>query len=129
MEVIRSKAIVLQPVFKYEIYITETNNYETHFWHNHHEPVFGNDGNVAYIINTTTNITDRIRLEQAVEEGQKREQALNNDLALSNQELTAINEELSAINEEFHVTNQELSESNSALQTAIEQLSAAREAA
>jgi PAS domain S-box-containing protein len=129
MEVIRTKAIVLQPVFKYEIYITETNSYETHFWNNHHEPVFGNDGNVAYIINTTTNITDRIRLEQAVEEGQKREQALNNDLALSNQELTAINEELTAINEELRVTNQELSESNSALRTAVEQLSAAREAA
>ncbi|MGY3212514.1 PAS domain-containing protein [Mucilaginibacter sp. HD30] len=129
MEVICTKAIVLQPVFKYEIYITEINSYETHYWHNHHEPVFDNEGNVAFIINTTTNITDRVRLEQAVEEGQRREQALSNDLALSNQELSAINEELAAINEELQVSIQELSESNSALQTAIEQLSAAREAA
>jgi PAS domain S-box-containing protein len=129
MEVIRTKAIVLQPVFKYEIYIPETHSYETHYWHNHHEPIFDDQGNVAYIINTTTNITDRIQLEKAVEAGQKREQLLNDELAAGNRELTAINSELAAINEQLQATIQELSDSNSALQTANEQLSAAREAA
>jgi PAS domain S-box-containing protein len=118
------------PIFKYEIVTDDAaGKKETLYWTNLNEPIFGADGKVAYIINTTTNITDRIRLEQALEEGQQRERALNNDLALSNQDLTAINEELAAINEELQVTNHELSESNSALQTAIEQLNTAREAA
>jgi two-component system sensor histidine kinase VicK len=120
MEVIRTKGIVSQPAFKYEIYIAETNNYETHYWHNCHEPVFDGDGNVAYVINTTTNITDRIRLEQVVEDSQKREQALNDELAASNQTLTAINDKLTAVNDELYAINQELSESNMALQTAID---------
>lgn len=72
-EVIRTKKTVLQPVFKYEIYIAEKQGYETHYWHNRHEPVIDDvTGEVAYIINTTTNITDRIRLEQAVEESESR---------------------------------------------------------
>jgi PAS domain S-box-containing protein len=129
LEAIRTKAIVFQPVFKYEIYNTEKGDYETHYWHNRHEPILDEEGNVAYIINTTTNITDRVRLEQAVEDSQKREQALNDELAASNQELTEINERLGAANDELQTTNKELNISNKALQTAVEQLSAAREAA
>jgi two-component system sensor histidine kinase VicK len=72
LEAIRTKTIALQPVFKYEIFIAKTGKYETHYWHNHHEPILDEEGNVAYIINTTTNITDRIRLEQAVEESEAR---------------------------------------------------------
>jgi two-component system sensor histidine kinase VicK len=72
-EVIKTKKTVIQPVFKYEIYIAEKQGYETHYWHNLHEPVIDEEtGEVAYIINTTTNITDRIRLEQAVEESESR---------------------------------------------------------
>lgn len=118
------------PIFKYEIVIdNEAGNKETHYWTNLNEPLLDVDSKVAYIINSTTNITDRVKLEQALQEGQKREQALNEELADSNQELTAINEELAAANEELQTTNLELGKSNSALQTAVEQLSAAREAA
>jgi PAS domain S-box-containing protein len=118
------------PIFKYEIVTDDAaGKKETHYWTNFNEPLVDVDGKVAYIINSTTNITDRVQLEQAVDEARKREQVLNEELADSNQELIAINEELAATNEELQTTNLELSRSNGALQTAVEQLSAAREAA
>lgn len=60
------------PIFKYEIVMNDMGGKETHYWTNVNEPILDNEGKVAYIINTTTNITDRIRMEQAVEESESR---------------------------------------------------------
>jgi two-component system sensor histidine kinase VicK len=60
------------PIFKYEIAIDNTGSKATHYWTNLNEPILEEDGTVAYIINTTTNITERIKLEQAVEESEAR---------------------------------------------------------
>ena len=63
---IETKAIDELPVFKYEIYIAETDSYTTEYWTNVNEPLLDEDGNVAYLINTTTNITKQVRTEQAL---------------------------------------------------------------
>jgi PAS domain S-box-containing protein len=60
------------PIFKYEISIANTNKKETHYWTNVNEPILDENGQVAYIINTTTNITERIRQQNAVNESESR---------------------------------------------------------
>ncbi len=39
LEVIDTQRTVIQPIFKYEIYVPETDAYETHYWHNQHEAI------------------------------------------------------------------------------------------
>jgi len=60
------------PIFKYEISVGENGAKETHYWTNINEPIFDEHGRVAYIINTTTNITDQIRQQNAVLESESR---------------------------------------------------------
>ncbi|MEJ7560029.1 MAG: ATP-binding protein [Pedobacter sp.] len=60
------------PVFKYEISIANTNEKETHYWTNVNEPILDENGQVAYITNTTTNITKKIRQQNAVDESEGR---------------------------------------------------------
>lgn len=111
------------PIFKYEIPTDDTGKKETYYWTNLNEPVLDEDtGDVAYIINTTTNITGRIRLEQAVEESRIREQSLNEELKSSNEKLTDINEMLSAINEELQISNDDISSLNEELRESAQQL-------
>lgn len=60
------------PIFKYEIEVAGTGRKETHYWTNVNEPLLNDAGEVAYIINTTTNITGQVRQQQAVEESERR---------------------------------------------------------
>jgi PAS domain S-box-containing protein len=66
---IESKTIDVLPVFKYEIYVAETDSYATEYWTNANEPLLNEEGNVAYLINTTTNITNEVRTEKALAQG------------------------------------------------------------
>ena len=63
------------------------------------------NGHVAYIINTTTNITEQFKQQRALKE------ALTNSTA----ELQARNHQLAAINEILATTNKELTETQVAL--------------
>jgi len=60
------------PVFKYEIVTEGLSQKETHYWTNENEPVLDDNDQVAYIINTTTNITDKIRQTHALQESEDR---------------------------------------------------------
>jgi len=57
MDVIASKNSVALPVYKYEIYSPEADGLVAHYWSNTNQPVLDENGEVAYIINTTLNIT------------------------------------------------------------------------
>ncbi|MFD2872334.1 PAS domain S-box protein [Mucilaginibacter ximonensis] len=145
----------------------------TRYWDPSHTPVLDEDGEIAYIIQLATNVTDKIMTERALlksqqeqgetlaelllintqlretqhhlnalnaqledrvarrteelEESEKRyiekfnaEQALNEELAASNEEYTAINEELAT-------TNEELIEAQRQLQTVYDELAASSE--
>jgi two-component system sensor histidine kinase VicK len=95
------------PVFKYEIHSPDTDQLESYYWSNLNEPVLNDEGKVAYVINTTANITKQIEQENALKlafaqvEALKREQVLYEELAATNEELEAANEEILAINEEL----------------------------
>jgi PAS domain S-box-containing protein len=72
MRVIESGKPDELPLFKYEIALEASGLKETHYWTNVNEPILDPHGGVAYVINTTTNITDKIRQEQALAESEDR---------------------------------------------------------
>ena len=72
MRVIESGKTDELPIFKYEIEIGGTGKKETHYWTNVNEPILNEEGKVTYIINTTTNITEQVRQQHAVEESESR---------------------------------------------------------
>lgn len=101
------------PLFKYEIPIPESGSYDTFYWSNLNEPLLDEDGKVAYIINTTTNITGRTKQQQALKEALaqikslQREQALSEELAIANRELLSINNILRDSQKELQLLNAE----------------------
>jgi len=117
------------PVFKYEIFVPESGQWETYYWSNLNQPVAGEQGLTAYLINTTANVTERIKQKEALDNSLEREHDLNNELAAINEELRSLNEELATSNEEMMASNEELAETNlalnetqSTLQTTVSQL-------
>jgi len=103
------------PVFKYEIFVPESGQWETYYWSNLNQPVAGEQGLTAYLINTTANVTERIKQIEALDNSLEREHDLNNELAAINEELRSLNEELATSNEEMMASNEELAETNLAL--------------
>jgi two-component system sensor histidine kinase VicK len=93
------------PIFKYEIFSPETGELETFYWSNLNEPVLNEQGKVAYLINSTINITEQIVQQNALKEAfaqvaaLQREQVLYEELVATNEELESANEEITAINE------------------------------
>ncbi|MDB5121770.1 MAG: hypothetical protein JWN56_2988 [Sphingobacteriales bacterium] len=96
------------PVFKYEIFVNASGKYETFYWSNINEPIFDKKGNVAYIINTTSNVTAQIRKEQDLAKAKAQISEMEGEQALY--------EELAATNEEFLVANEELQQTQLILQ-------------
>jgi PAS domain S-box-containing protein len=72
MRAISTKVTDELPVFRYEIYVAETDSYTTEYWTNVNEPLLNEQGNVAWLINTTTNITEQVRSRQAIAESEER---------------------------------------------------------
>lgn len=60
VKVIETKSRVELPTFKYKVLNPETGRTEEQYWSNYHEPILDAQGNVSYIINTTTNITGQV---------------------------------------------------------------------
>jgi two-component system sensor histidine kinase VicK len=63
MKAIETKERIDWPNFTYEIRNEQTGEMELQYWNNYHEPILNEEGEVAYILNTTQNITEQ-RLEQ-----------------------------------------------------------------
>ncbi|RYY54095.1 MAG: PAS domain S-box protein [Chitinophagaceae bacterium] len=72
IDVIETHAPVELPVYRYEIFVPAENRMVSYYWANKNEPVLSADGStVEFIINTTTNITDRILLEKARQDARR----------------------------------------------------------
>ncbi len=108
------------PIFKYEILVAETGKPETIYWSNLNEPLLDDDGNVAYIVNTTANVTEQVESREAL-------QQMNEELTAINEELSAANEEQTAVNEELLLVQKELLNQTHARQKAIDRLEANEE--
>jgi PAS domain S-box-containing protein len=55
------------PSLKYDIQVQEHEEMQTFYWSSNNEAVLDEQGNVAYIINTTANITDQVMLNVELE--------------------------------------------------------------
>lgn len=65
--VIKERRQVDLPVYKYELEEDQEGHRETLYWSNTNQPILDEYGEVAYIVNTTTNITDEITLKEIAE--------------------------------------------------------------
>jgi PAS domain S-box-containing protein len=74
--VIETRSTNVLPMFKYDIQVRNSGAMETFFWSNTNEPVLDEHGNVAYIINTTANITDQVMLSDALKKSKAKEKQL-----------------------------------------------------
>ncbi|MBB2149032.1 PAS domain-containing sensor histidine kinase [Pedobacter gandavensis] len=63
-EMLRTKKKIELPIYIYDIYSSETGKLEPLYWSNSYQPVLDEDGNVAYIINTTANVTAQVMLKE-----------------------------------------------------------------
>ena len=63
-EVMRTKKKVDLPIYKYDIYSSETDRMEPFYWSNSNQPVFNAAGEVGYIVNTTSNVTAQVTLKE-----------------------------------------------------------------
>ncbi|GAB2791205.1 hypothetical protein GCM10027275_40190 [Rhabdobacter roseus] len=80
MEVIETRQQVDLPIYKYEIISPASGKLEPFYWSNCNVPILGEDGQVAYILNTTTDITEQILLKEKGEKARL-------DLALHQQQI------------------------------------------
>ncbi|RYY53539.1 MAG: PAS domain S-box protein, partial [Chitinophagaceae bacterium] len=65
-EVIATRKAVSLPVYRYDIFVPAEGKLMPFYWSNINEPLLSDDGTtVDYIVNTTTNITEQIQLEEA----------------------------------------------------------------
>ncbi len=117
--VIQTKERHVLPHFQYQIYTPEDGGVsELQYWSNINDPLLDEHGNVAYIINTSTNITDIITGRESVEKARQleaslmREQQLNLQLNETRKSLEKLNNELE---ERVRARTKELSESEARL--------------
>lgn len=63
-EVMKTKKKVDLPIYKYDIYSSETGKMEPFYWSNSNQPIFNEAGEVSYIVNTTSNVTAQVMLKE-----------------------------------------------------------------
>ena len=63
-EVMKTKKKVDLPIYKYDIYSSETGKMEPFYWSNSNQPIFNETGEVSYIVNTTSNVTAQVMLKE-----------------------------------------------------------------
>ncbi len=78
-------------------------------------PLKNKDGEIYAICGMSTDITERIEMEEAI-------RIKNEELNRRNEQFEAINEELTASNEELSATNKELEDTNNQLEKAYHEL-------
>jgi two-component system sensor histidine kinase VicK len=107
---------VHMPPFHYDIPSTDGSKMELSWWQLDILPVAGDDGSIAWLLNTTTNITAEVLKHKNITDARKSVQNLSEQLEATNEELHASNEELASTNEELTSTIEELTESQNNLQ-------------
>lgn len=71
MEVMKTKKKVELPIYKYDIYSSDTGKMEPLYWSNSNQPVFNEAGEVSYIINTTMNVTAQVMLKEMADSSEE----------------------------------------------------------
>ncbi|MGM9475544.1 ATP-binding protein [Pedobacter sp. GSP4] len=92
-----------------------------------YQAVVGEDGKTYAIINSAKDVTDRLKIENALDERQEKEAQVNLELHALNEDLQVLNEEYQATNEELQTTMEELAVINEEYRSTNEQLNLTNE--
>ena len=118
-------------VQKYDIRCPEAQGggFEERYWSPVNSPVFGRDGQLAYIIHRVEDVTEFIHLKQQeikehklTEALQKRTEQMEADIYLRAQELQEVNRQLQAANEELARTRDEARQVQETITTILESI-------
>jgi two-component system CheB/CheR fusion protein len=71
-KVIETRRNVDVPVYRYDVFKQGTNVRQPHYWSCCNIPILGEDGNVAYILNTIVDITGEVKAKEAAIESESR---------------------------------------------------------
>jgi PAS domain S-box-containing protein len=80
------------------------------YWDPSHTPVMDQEGNIMYIIQLATNVTDKITAEQAMHESQVAKANNAEQISILNKELLAANNELRETQQQLYTLNRQLEE-------------------
>jgi PAS domain S-box-containing protein len=78
------------------------------YWNPMHTPVLDDGGNIAYIIQLATNVTDKIKAEQALHQSHQEQLRTTKQVKALNEELVASNMQLRETQQQLHVLNAQL---------------------
>jgi PAS domain S-box-containing protein len=111
--VLRTKKTDYMPVQRYDVPDNDNpGKFIQRYWDPSHTPVLDSDGNISYIIQLATNVTDKITAEQALLKS-------NREQAETTQEIKALNRELLAANVELREAQRQLSLLNGQLEERV----------
>lgn len=60
------------PSYRYDMFDPDTYRYEEHYWSCSNVPILGDDGKIAYILNTVVDITEEVKATEAAIESENR---------------------------------------------------------
>jgi two-component system sensor histidine kinase VicK len=89
------------------------------YWDPSHTPVLDEQGEIIYIIQLATNVTQQVFIQKALAASQEQERQMLAQVEELNEELEASNEEIKASNEELQQTQEILKELNEDLENRI----------
>lgn len=95
---------------------------QTFYFDFEYKALLDEQGQTYAILHTATDVTKRFKASKLLQEKEKREQQLIQELTLANKEQQALNEQLNSLNEEYIATNEELTVVNEEYQAANDQL-------
>ncbi len=101
--VISTKQAHQIPVVRFDTpSLTNPSEMVEHHWHTSHTPILNTDGEIAYIIHFTQNVSELVATQKGFLKSADELLILNEDLAKANRETQAANEELITINNELY---------------------------
>ena len=107
--VLRTKKPDRMPIQRYDV--PDGNNpgkFIQRYWDPMHAPVMDEAGNISYIIQLATNVTDKLRVEQALHKSHQDQLQHTEQVKKLNKELLASNRELRETQKQLHSLNAQL---------------------
>lgn len=107
--VLRTKKPDRMPVQRYDVPDTaQPGKFIQRYWDPSHTPVLDENGDISYIVQLATNVTDKIMAEQAVLKSYEEQMATTDRVHALNKELLAANTELRETQQQLSLLNQNL---------------------
>jgi two-component system sensor histidine kinase VicK len=131
-EVLATKRPHYMSIQRYDVPdINNPGTFIPRYWDPSHTPVLNEHGEISYILQLATNVTDMVLAQNALATSEEQERQMLLQVKELNEELEASNEEITASNEELQQTQESLMQLNEDLENRVllrtEELEAANE--